>query len=419
MDVIEFSMKNKFLIEMRERGYLSQCTDLSRLIDICDKKPITGYIGFDCTANSLHVGSLLQIMILKLMQKHGHQPIVLLGGGTTLIGDPSGKDTTRKILEKKEINKNILSIKKVFNKILNTSNKKTKPIFVNNADWLLKLNYIKFLRDVGRHFTINKMLTFDSVKLRLEREQSLSYMEFNYMILQAYDFYQLFKDQKCILQIGGSDQWGNIINGVDLIRRILKKEAFGITSPLITLASGAKMGKTEKGAIWLNEKLLSSYDYWQFWRNTNDSDVKKFLYYFTDIEVSKIQNIIKDEKDINNLKILLANEATRLLHGKAASLKAEKTAKEIFKDRVLSKNLPEILIKKVDLDNGINILDFLSENRILASKSEARRAIINKGIKIDDVVVSDLTTIIEAKNFKNKSLKISFGKKKHYLIKIT
>ena len=280
-------MKNDFLIEMQERGYLNQCTDLDKLSEISSKKTISGYVGFDCTASSLHVGSLLQIMILKLMQKHGHQPIVLLGGGTTLIGDPSGKDSTRKILEKKNINKNIESIKKVFKKVLNTSNKKIAPRFVDNGDWLTKLNYIKFLRDVGSHFTINKMLTFDSVKLRLDREQSLSYMEFNYMILQAYDFYKLFKNSNCVLQIGGSDQWGNIVNGVDLIRRKLKKEAYGLTSPLITLASGAKMGKTEKGAIWLNEDQLSSYDYWQFWRNTDDRDVKRFLNFFTEIEPKK------------------------------------------------------------------------------------------------------------------------------------
>ena len=256
-------MKNNFLLEMKLRGYLNQCTDLEKLDQISNSRSIAGYIGFDCTASSLHVGSLLQIMILRLLQKHGHRPIVLLGGGTTLIGDPSGKDATRKILSQKEINQNILSIKKVFNKILDTKNKKTKPIFLDNSKWLTKLNYINFLRDIGSHFTINKMLTFDSVKLRLEREQSLSYMEFNYMILQAYDFYHLFKKNNCILQIGGSDQWGNIINGVDLIRRVAQKEAFGLTSPLITLASGDKMGKTEKGAIWLNEDLFSSYNYWQ------------------------------------------------------------------------------------------------------------------------------------------------------------
>ena len=240
-------MKKMFIKEMQERGYINQCTNIESLNEICNKKSISGYIGFDCTASSLHVGSLLQIMILKMMQKHGHRPIILLGGGTTLIGDPSGKDTTRKILDQNEIKNNIKSIKKVFNKILNTSDKKTTPLFVDNAKWLTKLNYIQFLRDTGSHFTINKMLTFESVKLRLDREQSLSYMEFNYMILQAFDFYQLFKSKNCILQIGGSDQWGNIVSGVDLIRRKLQKEAYGLTSPLITLASGAKMGKTEKG----------------------------------------------------------------------------------------------------------------------------------------------------------------------------
>ena len=382
-------MKNNFLQEMEERGYLNQCTDLGKLSEICNKKSISGYIGFDCTASSLHVGSLLQIMILKLMQKHGHQPIVLLGGGTTLIGDPSGKDSTRKILEQKDIRNNIKSIKKVFNKILDTSKKKVAPIFVDNADWLTKLNYIKFLRDVGSNFTINKMLTFDSVKLRLDREQSLSYMEFNYMILQAYDFYQLFKNNNCILQIGGSDQWGNIVNGVDLIRRKLKKEAYGLTSPLITLASGAKMGKTEKGAIWLNENQLSPYDYWQFWRNTDDRDVKRFLNFFTELEPKEINYIFNKEKNINNLKILLANEATKILHGEKASKKAEQTAKDTFKEGGLGIDLPEIKIKFNDIEKGINFLDFVANNKVLPSKSEARRAIANKGLKIDDVVVVD------------------------------
>jgi len=411
-------MKNDFLVEMQDRGYLNQCTDLDKLSEISRKKTISGYIGFDCTASSLHVGSLLQIMILKLMQKHGHQPIVLLGGGTTLIGDPSGKDSTRKILEKKNINKNIESIKRVFKKVLNTSNKKIAPRFVDNGDWLTKLNYIKFLRDVGSHFTINKMLTFDSVKLRLDREQSLSYMEFNYMILQAYDFYKLFKNSNCVLQIGGSDQWGNIVNGVDLIRRKLKKEAYGLTSPLITLASGAKMGKTEKGAIWLNEDQLSSYDYWQFWRNTDDRDVKRFLNFFTEIEPKKIEEIVKKEKNINNLKILLANEATKILHGKEASNKAEKTASDTFKEGGLGLDLPEIKVKLSDIEKGINFLDFIAKNKILSSKSEARRAIANKGIKIDNVLIVDEKKILQLKDFKNKIFKLSYGKKKHYLVKI-
>ena len=411
-------MKNNFLREMQERGYLNQCTDLGKLGEICNKKSISGYIGFDCTASSLHVGSLLQIMILKLMQKHGHQPIVLLGGGTTLIGDPSGKDSTRKILYQNEIKKNIKSITRVFNKILDTSNKNTTPIFVNNAEWLTKLNYIQFLRDIGSHFTINKMLTFDSVKLRLDREQSLSYMEFNYMILQAYDFYQLFMKNNCILQIGGSDQWGNIINGTDLIRRKLQKEAYGLTSPLITLASGAKMGKTENGAIWLNEDQLSPYDYWQFWRNTDDRDVKKFLNFFTEIEPAEINNIYKKEKNINNLKILLANEATKILHGKEASKKAEQTAKDTFEGNGLSSGLPEIKIKSNEIKKGINILDFIAENKILSSKNEARRAIANRGIKIDDIIIENEKKILRLDDFKKNLLKISYGKKKHYIVKI-
>ena len=411
-------MKNKFLLEMQSRGYLNQCTDLIKLDSVCNKQYITAYIGFDCTASSLHVGSLVQIMILRLMQKYGHQPIVLLGGGTTLIGDPSGKEATRKILNQEEIDSNIKDIKKVFNKILDTSNNKTKPIFVNNAEWLTKLNYIQFLREVGSHFTINKMLTFDSVKLRLSREQSLSYMEFNYMILQAYDFFQLFKNNNCVLQIGGSDQWGNIVNGVELIRRMLQKDSYGLTSPLITLASGVKMGKTEKGAIWLNEELLSSYDYWQFWRNTDDRDVKKFLKFFTEIQPDEINNIFEKEKNINNLKILLANEATKILHGEIASVKAEQTAKKTFEDKGVGSDLPEIKIKLSEIDNGINLLEFLSRKKIMSSKSEARRAIENKGFKINNVLVTDENMVLKISNFNKNILKISYGKKKHYLIKI-
>ena len=411
-------MKNNFLLEMKSRGYLSQCTDLHNLTEISEKKSISGYIGFDCTAKSLHVGSLLQIMILKLMQKHGHRPIILLGGGTTLIGDPSGKDTTRKILHQKEIQKNIKSLKKVFFKILDFSNKKTKPIFVNNAKWLTKLNYIKFLREVGCHFTINKMLSFDSVKLRLEREQSLSYMEFNYMILQAFDFYQLFKKNKCILQIGGSDQWGNIVNGVELIRRMLKKDSFGITSPLITLASGAKMGKTEKGAVWLNQELFSPYDYWQFWRNTDDRDVKRFLNFFTEIDTLRINEICNKEKNINQLKIILANEATKILHGVKAAKNAEKTAKDTFEGKGFSLNLPEISIREKEINQGINFLSFLSKNKIMSSKSEARRAIINNGLKINDILIKDEKKIIIISDFRNKIMKISHGKKRHFLVKI-
>ena len=411
-------MKSGFLKEMKSRGYLNQCTDLEGLDSICSNKKITAYIGFDSTAESLHVGSLLQIMILRLLQKHGHQPIILLGGGTTLVGDPSGKDSTRKILKQKEIKKNIAGIKKNFDKLM--SKKRNKPIFVNNFDWLSKLRYIDFLRDIGSHFTINKMLTFDSVRIRLDRQQSLSYMEFNYMILQAYDFYQLNLKKNCILQLGGSDQWGNIVNGVELIRRISKKESFGLTSPLITLASGVKMGKTEKGAVWLNEKLFSAYDYWQFWRNTDDRDVKKFLRFFTDLDVKKIDEICQTETDINKLKILLANEATKILHGKQKSEESEKIASETFKLGKLSDRLPEIQIKNDHLKEGVLLLNILVENNISSSKSEARRMIKGRGIKLNNIIVSDEEKKINLVDFQNKkNLKLSFGKKKHFLIKIT
>ena len=413
-------MNQNFIDEIKSRGFFHQCTDIENLSNLMNNKPVKAYIGFDCTAPSLHVGSLLQIMCLRLLQKYGHQPIVLLGGGTTLIGDPSGKDTTRKILEEKTITENINKIKKVFEKLLDFKNKKTAPIFVNNAEWLKKLNYIEFLREIGKHFTINKMLSFDSVKLRLEREQSLSYMEFNYMILQAFDFYKLNETKDCVLQIGGSDQWGNIVNGVELIRKINSKESYGLTTPLITLSTGAKMGKTEKGAVWLNEELFSSYEYWQFWRNTNDADVEKFLKFFTEIDLNKLNEIIEKEKNINNLKILLANEATKILHGEQKASEAEKTAKETFDGSGVGKNLPEIKINKKLIDQGISILDLISNNKIFSSKSEARRAIQEKGIKINDKLETDEKRIIKFNDFINSEyLKISHGKKRHYLIKFS
>jgi tyrosyl-tRNA synthetase len=411
-------MKNNFIKEITTRGFFHQCTDKDKLISLSNVKSIKAYIGFDCTASSLHVGSLLQIMCLRLIQRYGHQPIILLGGGTTLIGDPSGKDATRKILGEKTINHNIERIKKIFKKLLNFKDKKTMPVFVNNAEWLNKLKYIEFLRNIGKHFTINKMLSFDSVKLRLDREQSLSYMEFNYMILQAYDFYKLNEKYNCVLQIGGSDQWGNIINGVELIRKINQKEAYGLTTPLITLSSGAKMGKTEEGAIWLDEKLLSAYDYWQFWRNTNDEDVKRFLKYFTEIDEAELENLINSEKNINNLKILLANEATKILHGEKKSKDSEKTAKETFAGSGIGQNLPIISIKDSIIKNEINIIDFINNTKILNSKSEIRRAIKEKGIKINDVLVENDKKIINKTDLDNGFIKVSYGKKKHYKIKI-
>ena len=411
-------MENSFLSEFKQRDYFNQCTNFNELGLLMNKKKIRAYIGFDCTAPSLHVGSLLQIMCLRLLQKHDHQPIVLLGGGTTRIGDPSGKEETRKILSEKEIEKNIKNIEKIFKIFLKTKNNKTKPIFINNYKWLSKLNYIKFLREIGKHFTINKMLSFDSVKLRLDREQSLSYMEFNYMILQAYDFLELNKTKNCLMQIGGSDQWGNIVNGVELIKRHSSKQVFGLTTPLITLASGAKMGKTEKGAIWLDEKLLSSYDYWQFWRNTDDRDVIRFLKMFTDLEVKKIEEI--KNNNINDLKIILANKATEMLHGKTSAQKAEKTAKNTFEKKSIGDDLPTINLKKEKIINNINIIDLVIASNLLKSRSEVRRMIKNKGIKVNNETVEDEKLNISLNNFsKDNFLKLSHGKKKHVIIKIT
>jgi len=406
---------NKFLKEFKDRGYFYQCTNEDELSALLNKENIKAYIGFDSTAPSLHVGSLLQIMCLRLLQKHGHQPIVLLGGGTTLIGDPSGKEETRKILSEKQIEKNIKNIQKVFKIFLKTKNPKLKPIFVNNYKWLQKLNYIKFLREIGRHFTINKMLTFDSVKLRLEREQSLSYMEFNYMILQAYDFLELNKIKSCSMQIGGSDQWGNIVNGVELIKRYSGNQAYGLTTPLITLASGSKMGKTEKGAVWLDKKMLSPYDYWQFWRNTDDRDVIKFLKMFTDISLDEIEKI--KEKNINNLKILLASKATELLHGSKESSKSEKLAKSTFKEDPSGKDLPNIKIDKNIINT--NIVELVASVKKDISKSEIRRLIKSNGIKIDNIIINDEKFIINKQLFKDKKfIKLSLGKKKHFKLVI-
>ena len=410
-------MKNSFLSEFKERDYFNQCTNSDELEQLMNKNKIRAYIGFDCTAPSLHVGSLLQIMCLRLLQRYGHQPIVLLGGGTTRIGDPSGKEETRKILSEKEIEQNIKNIEKVFKIFLKTKNSKIKPIFINNYKWLGKLNYIKFLREIGKHFTINKMLSFDSVKLRLEREQSLSYMEFNYMILQAYDFLELNKTKNCLMQIGGSDQWGNIVNGVELIKRHSSKQVFGLTTPLITLSSGSKMGKTEKGAIWLDKKLLSSYDYWQFWRNTDDRDVLRFLKMFTDLNLQKIEEI--KNKNINQLKIILANETTTMLHGKAATQKAEQTAKNTFEKKSIGEDLPSINLKKEEVINGINIVDLVITSNLLNSKSEVRRMIKNKGIKVNNIPVENDKFNVSLNNFEKENfLKLSHGKKKHVIFRI-
>ena len=407
---------NKFLKEFKDRGFFYQCTGEENLSQLLDKEKIRAYIGFDCTAESLHVGSLLQIMCLRLLQKHGHQPIVLLGGGTTRIGDPSGKDKTRTILSEEEIEKNINNIEKILKNFLDDKDPKTKPIFVNNYTWLKNLNYISFLRDVGKHFTINKMLSFDSVKIRLEREQSLSYMEFNYMILQAYDFLELNKKENCMLQIGGSDQWGNIVNGVDLIKRYSNNYVYGLTTPLITLASGAKMGKTESGAVWLDKKFLSAYDYWQFWRNIDDRDVLKFLKIFTDINIDEIENIKND--NINVLKILLANKATSMLHGEDEAKKCQETAKQTFSENLLGDNLPTIQINKQMLEDKMSILDLVILSKLESSKSEIRRLIKGNGIKINSQAISDEKFLISEDLFKDSLIKLSLGKKKHIKVEL-
>ena len=407
---------NKFLKEFKDRGFFYQCTNEDDLSKLLDKEKISGYIGFDCTAESLHVGSLLQIMCLRLLQKHGHRPIVLLGGGTTRIGDPSGKDKTRTILSEAEIEKNIKNIEKILKNFLDISNPKTKPIFVNNYSWLKNLNYISFLRDIGKHFTINKMLSFDSVKTRLEREQSLSYMEFNYMILQAYDFLELNKNKNCVLQMGGSDQWGNIVNGVDLIKRHSNKHAYGLTTPLITLASGAKMGKTESGAVWLDKKILSPYDYWQFWRNIDDRDVLKFLKIFTDLSVDEIEK--NKSNNINELKILLANKTTEMLHGEQEANKSEETAKQTFIDNFMGENLPTITINEEELKEKITLIDLIVLSKLENSKSEIRRLIKGSGVKINNQVIADEKLIITKDLFKDSSIKLSLGKKRHIKVKL-
>jgi tyrosyl-tRNA synthetase len=407
---------NNFLKEFRDRGFFYQCAGEENLSQLLDKEKINAYIGFDCTAESLHVGSLLQIMCLRLLQKHGHRPIVLLGGGTTRIGDPSGKDKTRTILSEDEIEKNIDNIERILKNFLDDKDPNTKPIFVNNYSWLKNLNYISFLRDIGKHFTINKMLSFDSVKTRLEREQSLSYMEFNYMILQAYDFLELNKKENCMLQIGGSDQWGNIVNGVELIKRYSNNHVYGLTTPLITLASGAKMGKTESGAVWLDKRFLSPYDYWQFWRNIDDRDVLKFLKFFTDISIGEIEKI--KDKDINELKILLANETTTMLHGEEEAKISQETAKQTFEDNSLGDNLPSIEIQEKILDDQVNIIDLIVMSKLETSKSEIRRLIKGNGIKINGQTISDEKLLITKSLFKDNLIKLSLGKKKHIKVEL-
>ena len=403
--------------ELKYRGFLHRCTDEESLNKKLKSENITFYIGFDCTAKSLHIGSLIQIMVMRLFQKYGHTPIILIGTGTTRIGDPSGKDETRKMLTEDEIKNNANNLKTLFDKYLSFKNEKNKALIVDNADWLDKLSYVDFLRDFGKHFTINKMLTFDSVKIRLEREQSLSFVEFNYMIFQAYDFYELNNRNSCTLQIGGSDQWGNIVNGVELIRRVNSKEVFGLTTPLLTNSNGDKMGKTADGAIWLNDDLLSAYDYWQFWRNVDDRDVIRFMKLFTDLSKEQIDSYEKNSsKNINDLKIILANEVTAMLHGIESSRKAEQAAKQIFENKSLSEDMPTLNLSNEDVQNGALLSDLIVQMKYANSKSESRKLIRGKGVKLNGKIVDDELQLLDYAQITQFENVISVGKKKHFKV---
>jgi tyrosyl-tRNA synthetase len=412
--------KSEFLKVILERGYLHQCTDWETLDALAVKGPITGYIGFDPTADSLHVGSMVQIMLLRRLQQTGNRPIALMGGGTTKIGDPSGRDESRKILTVDDINHNLERIKSQVSPFMNFGDGPTSAIMVNNADWLDRLNYIEFLRDYGRHFSVNRMLSFDSVKLRLEREQPLSFLEFNYMILQAYDFLELARRNGCCLQMGGSDQWGNIVNGVELGRRVDNRELFGLTTPLIAMASGAKMGKTAAGAVWLSADRLSPYDYWQYWRNTEDADVGRFLRLFTDISMDEIARLEKLQgSEINEAKIALANEATTLCHGAAAARNAAETARRTFVEGGLGQDLPVLEIDRAELAAGIPAYELLRRSGLAASNGEARRLIKGGGARLNDAVIEDENQKITAANLDSDGVvKLSFGKKKHAVVRV-
>ncbi len=412
--------QSDFLKTVAARGYIHQCTDEAGLDTALSSiqtggAPKTCYIGFDCTADSLHVGSLTQIMLLRRWQQSGHKPIVLMGGGTTKVGDPSGKDDSRQLLDDAQINRNMDSIKGIFDQFLTFGDGPTDTVMINNADWLDKLQYIPFLRDYGRHFSVNRMLGFDSVKLRLDRDQPLSFLEFNYMILQAYDFLELYRRNDCSVQIGGSDQWGNIVNGIELARRVESAGLYGLTSPLITTASGEKMGKTAGGAVWLNAERLSAYDYFQFWRNTEDNDVGRFLKLFTELPLDKIADL--EQGDINDAKKVLAFEATRLCHGDKSADEASETARLTFEEGKSAAGLPRVKIPRDDLESGIPAFELLQNAGLVASKGEARRLIRGGGARVNDVAFSEETQPVTTADVSEDGvIKLSAGKKKHVLV---
>jgi len=411
--------KSDFLATLANRGFIHQVSEPEALDALAASSRISGYIGFDCTAPSLHVGSLLPIMMLYWMQQTGHRPIALMGGGTTRVGDPSGKDESRRILSDEDIERNLAGIRAVFAKFLKFGDGPNDAIMANNAAWLNSLNYIDFLRDVGRHFSVNRMLSFDSVKMRLDRQQELSFLEFNYMILQAYDFVELHKRHRCVLQLGGSDQWGNIVNGIDLGRRMLNAQLFALTAPLMTTSSGAKMGKTAAGAIWLNADLLSPYDYWQYWRNTEDADVARFLKLFTVLPLDEIGRLsaLKGQ-EINEAKKVLATEATALVHGRAAAQEAAETARRTFEEGTLAETLPTIEIARAELEAGLGVLTAFVRAGLVASNGEARRQIKGGGLRVNDAAVADdKVTLTPAHLTPAGVIKLSLGKKRHVLLK--
>jgi len=410
--------KSDFIAVMMERGFLADCTDYQGLDEALVKGGQPGYIGFDATAKSLHVGSLIQIMMLRWLQKTGGKPITLMGGGTTKVGDPSFRADERPLLGPDQIDDNIAGIKKVFSAYLNYGDGPSDALMINNAEWLDGLNYLDFLRDIGRHFSINRMLSFESVKSRLDREQSLSFLEFNYMILQAYDFMELHRRYGCILQMGGSDQWGNIVNGIDLTRRVIDGEVYGLTSPLLTTSDGKKMGKSQAGAIWLNGDMLSPYEFWQFWRNTTDADVGRFLKLYTELPVDECDRLgALEGSEINEAKVTLANEITGLLHGVKAASTAEATAREVFEKGGVGDDLPTLTLSAADVGEGISIVQLLVKSGLAGSGKEAKRLIAENGAKIDDAPLTDAGRMLDATAL-SSPIKLSAGKKRHALVQI-
>ncbi len=408
--------KSEFIHVMMERGYLADCTDYQSLDTALLKGSVPGYIGFDATASSLHVGSLIQIMMLRWLQKTGNKPITLMGGGTTKVGDPSFRADERPLLTPAQIDANIAGIKKVFSAYVTYGDGPSDALMINNAEWLDGLNYLDFLRDIGRHFSVNRMLSFESVKSRLDREQSLSFLEFNYMILQAYDFMELNRRYGCLLQMGGSDQWGNIVNGIDLTRRVIDGEVYGLTSPLLTTSDGRKMGKSLDGAIWLNPDMLSAYEFWQFWRNTTDADVSRFLKLYTELPVDECNRLgALGGAEINAAKIILANEVTSLLHGAPAAQKAEQTARDVFEKGGIGADLPTVTLTSEDIGDGVSIVQLLVRTGLVKSGKEAKRLISENGAKIDDAPLTDAGLMIDRVAL-SAPIKLSAGKKRHALV---